>query len=426
MDNVLYSKSGNVCLKIDDDKLSAWITLSESGQMIDEQEILDLIEEAGICYGFENALAWMADNAAEKEFGKPFPVAICKPSQSEQKLNFHFDLEHTYHPEQNWTLKDAMTWTFVERGSVLADMSYNLFTEGGSIYNIYGELTANPTNAIDLSLYLGSNVKCENDSIIAEITGYPFVDKENKIYLIDDLTYTGDIANTTTPITLAASLTVNGSITGANLSILKNLSISGDIKRAEVYTEGNLELEGDIIECQTTGVVVLGDLKVKSILDSLVVCKGTLQFSNFITGSRVIAEQQLQGDISNGTVYGSQVLTSGSVDVASIGNSDETETEIEITISPYSKERMTHLTKALIKLKDSPAQNADRIDSLNKELQELENNLSNDLNYFLNHDNRQLRYIKVHRDIYPGVYIRILKRAFTIKSYQEAAEFTEE
>jgi len=426
MDNLIYSKSGNIALRIDDDKLSAWVTIKNSGELIDEQEILDLIADAGICYGFENALAWMADNGAEKEYEKPFPVAICKPSQSEQKLNLLFDSEHTFKPDCEWSFADIAGWTFVEQGATLADMSYNLFTEGGSIYNIYGELTANSTNSIDLSLYPGNNVKLENDTIIAEVTGYPYIDKDGKINVLDSLTYTGDIEDVTVPITLAASLTVDGSINGARLSILKNLTVTGCIRKSEIYAEGNLNIETDIIECQTSGVVCLHDLSVRNIFDSLVLCKGRVNFTNLISGSRVISEQKLEGELNNSTIYGSQILTSGSIDVASIGNADEAETEIEITISPFSKERMTQLTKALIKLKESPSYNADKIESLNAELQELETCLSNDLNTFLKTDNRASRYIKVHQDIYPGVYIRILKRAFTIKQHQESVEFTED
>ncbi len=426
MDNIIYSPSGAVSLHISEDKMSAWISVQKSGKIIDEQEILDLIEQNGICYGFEEALAWMADNGMEKDFNKPFPVAICKPSNSEQLLNILFDKVKTYNPDKEWTFDDVKDWTFIEQGAVLADTSYNLFTEGGSIYNVFGELTTDSANNLDLLPYIGDNVKIDADKIVADVTGYPYVDKNNKICVLDNLVLNEDINNLIIPVSLAASLTVNGSITGTRLSVLKNLTVTGDIRRAEIYAEGNLFVTGDIVQCQTSGVVVLEDIKVRRILDSLVICKGLLSFDNIISGSRVIAEKQVVGNIEMSVISGSQIQTSGSIEAATIGNTDSIETELEVTISPFTKERMTQLTKAIIKLKESPDLNAGNIVRVEKELHDMEVQLSDDLNIFLKDSNSATRYVKAFQDIYPGVYIRVLKNTYTIKKYQTNAEFYEE
>jgi uncharacterized protein (DUF342 family) len=305
-------------------------------------------------------------------------------------------------------------------------MSYNLFTDGGSIYNIFGELTTNPSNAINLSSNLGSNVRLDGDRIVAETTGYPYVDEENRICVVDNLTYADNINNLRVPITLAASLTVNGSILNAQINIMKNLNVQGSIKHAEIYSEGCLWVAGDIIECQASGIVVLQDLKVNNILDSLVICKGKLSFEELISGSRVIADGQLLGNFNISSIVGSHIQTSGSVDAASIGNSDGVETELEITISPFTKERLTGLTKTLIKLKESPETNAGKIEQVNDELHNLEIQLSDDLDIFLKTEQNTTRYIKAHVEIFKGVNLRILKRVSSIKQYQTDAVFVEE
>jgi len=426
MDSIIYSPSGAISLHISEDKMSAWISVQKSDRIVDEQEILDLIDHSGICYGLEDALAWMAENGIDKDFNKPFPVAICKPSSSEQILNFQFDKVRTYKSGQAWTFEELKDWTFVEQSAVLADMSYNLFTDGGSIYNIFGELTANPANSIDLSVHLGANVGLDNDKIVAVATGYPYLDKDNKICVMDSLEFDGDVCNIDFPITLAASLVVKGSIANAHINIMKNLTVTGDIKKAEIYAGGNLTVQGNISECQTSGVIVLQDLKVKSIFDSLVVCKGRLFFDNLISGSRIIAEQQIWGNFEISNILGSKIQTSGSIDVASLGNADGIETELEITISPFTKERMTGLTKTLIKLKSSPDANAEKIEQIQNELHNMEIQLSDELSVYLKTDNTASRYIKAHQEIYRGVYLRILKRSVTIKQYQTGAEFFEE
>ncbi|MBM4400155.1 MAG: hypothetical protein FJ041_07515, partial [Candidatus Cloacimonetes bacterium] len=61
MDNVIFSPSGNVSIQISEDRMSAWMTIHKSGKVLDENEILELIKTTGICYGQEDAFAWMAE-----------------------------------------------------------------------------------------------------------------------------------------------------------------------------------------------------------------------------------------------------------------------------------------------------------------------------------------------------------------------------
>jgi hypothetical protein len=428
MDNIMYSPSGLVSLQISNDKMSAWMVIKKADKLVGEQEILDLIDQAGICYGFEDALDWIAEQGIQKDYDKPFPVAMCKPSSGEQKLNLHFDPVNTYSPDQPWSFEDIKNWTFLSEGTVLADLSFNLFTAGGSVYNIFGELTSSSVSGHDLSGICGENVSylAEKNSLIAQVTGYPYQDKEGKIHIVDSLVYNGNLSNLSQPLSLASSLVINGSIINSSLIALKDIIVNGDIEASQVYTEGSLTVTGKITSCQPGGVTVLKDLVVQSIMTSIVIVKGTLKFAYGITGSRVVAEGGISGDYDHSSIIGSQIQTSVSIDIASAGNNDGIDTELEICISPFIKERMTQQTKALVRLKEFPDLNADRIEDINLELNQMEKQLAADLNVFLDTRNDTRRYIITHRDIYPGVYIRILKKSFTIKGYQEYSEFTED
>jgi len=428
MENTIFSPSGNISIRINEDKMSAWMYVHKSDNIIDEQEILDLIKESGITDGFDEAIEWMAENGYNKDYEKPFPVAICKPAAGNENIDVHFNSERAYNPAKNWNIKDFQNWALVEQGAILANVSFNALNASESVKNIFGELTTYQASSNQLARYLGQNVSLDADgrNIVSDITGYPYIDVENKINVVNHLIYNGDIKLSKIPVTLAASLTVEGSISKVNLFVMSDLHVKGNIYGSDIYAEGSLTVEGDIIDCQAAGVVASENLKVQNIKNSLVMCKGELLFENYITGSRVIAEKQIKGNPENSLIDGSQVMTSGSVDISTAGCVEGTESEIEITISPFIKERMNQLSRNLKELKEKQSANPDRIEQLSKNITKLEENLANEIDNFLSNKDTLQRYIRIHDELFTGVYIRILKKSYQIKQNQVSSEFMEE
>lgn len=428
MENIIYSPSGIISIRINEDKMSAWMYVHKSDKIIDEQEILDLIMESGITNGFEEAIEWMAKNGYNKDYDKPFPVAICTAVASVDNIEIHFSKKNTYNPEARWNIRDFQNWTLVEKGAILANVSFEKMNTSDAVQNIFGEQATSTGSPNLLAGFIGQNVSLDEDgqNVIADITGYPYIDKDNKINVVNHLIYKGDIKLSKMPVTLAAALTVEGSINKANLFVMSDLYVKGSIYNSDIYTEGNLTIEGDIVDCQAAGVVTAENLKAKNIKNSLVMCRGELQFDNYITSSRVIAEKKISGNPERSVIEGSQVMTSGSVEVSTAGNVEGAETEIEITISPFIKERMNQMNRNIMKLKQSASSNPEKIEQLHKKSAKLEESFASDLNNFFNTKDTPPRHVRVHDELFKGVYVRILKKAYQIKQNQVSAEFIEE
>jgi cytoskeletal protein CcmA (bactofilin family) len=427
MENIVFSPSGNVSLRINDDKMSAWMYLHKNGKIIDEREILNLIEESGIRYGFEDALEWMADNGYNKDFEKPFPVAICKTAVNKEQIRLLFNPEKSYNPEKEWNFKDIVNWTCVEPGRALADIPLTDLLNMDSSINIFGEPASAVADLLTLNSYLGNNVSLDSEGkkIISVTRGYPYVDSENRVCIAENVHYKGDIKFINIPMTLGAALTVEGSINKTKLSMTRDLHVKGNIISSEIYTEGNLTVDGDILECQASGIVVTQDIKVKSISDSLVLCMGNIIFGENITGSRIIAEKQLIGNPETSRITASQVMSYTMIDVANIGSEEGSETEVEITVSPFLKERLSQMTKVLDKLSVSPNLNADSIDKFGKKLKMVEEDFSRELNKFLNNKPPQPRFVKVRNQLFKKTYVRVFKNSHFIKQNQSNVEFNE-
>jgi len=427
MENIIYSPSGSISIRINEDKMSAWMYIHKTGKIIDELEILSLIQDAGIRNGFDEALEWMAENGYNKDYEKPFPVAICKASINKEQIKLHFDTEKAYNQDKEWNFKDIVSWSCVEPGKTLADIPLSDFMDTSNSLNIYGEPASDVANMLTLNSYIGTNVSLDIDGkrIISEIRGYPYLDTEGRICVADRITYVGDIKFISVPVTLGASLTVEGSINKTHLSMTRDLTIKGNIINSEINTEGNLVVEGDILECQGTGIVVTQDIRVKGISDSLVLCMGNIYFENVISGSRIVAEKQIAGDPDKSQIFASQVMSYKNVDVADIGSPEGTDTEIEITVSPFLKERLMQMTKVMDKLKMSPILNKDKIDTFSKKLKIVEEDLSREMTRYLNTKVEQPRFVKARNQLYKKSYIRVFKNSYTIKQNQANAEFTE-
>jgi uncharacterized protein (DUF342 family) len=425
MENIIYSPSGRVSIRINDDKMSAWMYIHKSIEMIDENEILEIIKDAGICNGFDEAQEWMSTNGYNKDFEKPFPIAICKTALNKEELTYKFDTVNTYNPQRDWNIREILKWTYIEKGTNLAELSLNLFNDGGSVYNIFGELTSDVASAFPLSDYLGNNVSLDTDNrkLIAEVSGYPYLDNENRINVTNHLDYKGDIVMTKLPNTIMTSLTIDGSISKSHISIGGNLLVKGNIVGSDVVSDGNVFVEGSIIDCQSNGVVVSQDLHVKSISSSLVLCKGQISFETTINNSRVVAEKMILGDPELSLIKGSQVLTGGTIDIADAGDEEGNEAELESTISPFTKERIRQINKLIAGLMENVEVNKDKIEALNYKKQNLEEELAVELEEYLNNPSTFPKCIKIRNGLFKGVYLRVMKDSWQIKTTQSNVEY---
>ncbi len=425
MENIIYSPSGNVSIRINEDKMSAWMYIHRSDKIINEREILNLIDDAGICNGFEDAIQWMSENGYNKDYDKPFPVAICKTATQNETVNYQFDTAKTYLPDKDWSFRDVQTWPYVEAGTPLANVAFNLFSEGASIYNVFGELATNLASSLSLAEYAGENVSLdtENKQLVAAEDGFPYLDGDGRVHIAHDLVYKGDIKLTKIPLNLPTSLVIEGSINKAHITVMKDLTIKGNVISAEIYCEGNLDITGEIIECQTTGVIAQGDMHCGSITDSLVLTRGQLAFDNIVKGSRVVAEKKISGNPETSRICSSQVFSAGSIDVADLGDEEYNETEAEITISPFLKERISQLKNSISKMEENFDINSDRIDQAYKKLRNLEHTLAEEMKAYFENENELPRYIRVRNLAFKGAYIRVLNKSFQIKQTSSDIEY---
>ncbi|MBW6514875.1 MAG: FapA family protein [Candidatus Syntrophosphaera sp.] len=426
MSKILTNPAGNIKLELRDDRLSAWLTILDKGILTDEQDILDLIEQAGIKYGFEEALKYMRKHGMEKEYDTPFPVAMCNRVQGESKLNYFFDLEQAKHFDGKVSLDELKELTCIEPGTVLADYSGNIFERQGSIYDIYGEMLQDENFDPDaIGQIRGENVKFDQmkRQFVAERSGFPSVDEAGRISVIDRVTLTGDFVNLTEGIRSPVSLQINGNVELVSITAAGDVFIDGNLRNSAVYCEGDLQVDGDVLACGQPGLEVWGNIRCSTLLSSKVLCRGRIEFERSFLQCETVADGGIFS--REGALSGGHIESGGDVTLGRLGDPVGITTEIEITISPFHKAVLMRLTREMIRLKQDLSGNAAAIMDLSERIKACEAELDRELNNYLKRPTEEKLRLLVHHAVFPPVRVRILKHEYEINKNQNHLEIVE-
>ncbi len=426
MNKIFTNKHGNILLELRQESSSAWLTIKRSGRLVNEKDILDLIDEAGIKSGFEEALQLIRERGIEKDFDKPFPIAVCEKEEgkSEATLNYRFDPDAITGDISELDLATLSNTIYVNEGDVIASYSDNLFERDGSIYDIFGELITPPNVDAETAQKLaGSHVRYESHDYIAARTGYPYLDETGRICILDKLKLNSDQVPSGQFLRSPVSLEVSGDLSHVNIACLKTMTIHGNIQDCSIYCEKDLIIAGDIISCKNPGIQVLGSLKLNAIDHSRVYVRSDLEFQGEIQHSIIAIDGNLIGAEDGSLINGGLIQAAGNIDIASAGSASGDETEIEIAISPFYRAMLMQVTKESVRLREEGNEKA--LDDIQKRISRFEAELDNQLNLFLKRPAGDKKSVTVRDEIYPKTLFRVLKHSYQIKSHQKGIYLVE-
>jgi len=415
MSKKIYNDKGNLLLEIADDQMSAQLTINSTMDFLDEKEIADLLWQAGIRNGITEAAAHVRKNGILKTFDSPFPVAMCQGGESKTfTFNSLFNTEELYNPNVPLTVSNTQKWVYVEKEEPIAEL---VIPEADESVDIFGNRLSGmkPKQEI-LRDFLGENVYFseQRGMILASKTGYPYIDETGRVHVIGHFILDQDIHSEYGDIAIAGNLKITGSVTGPiKIQVLGSVEIDGSVDAAYIQSGGSLSIKGSITNANENGVIALGDLSFESAKQSRIVSNGYIHFSGKVIDCRMVAEKGINGNANHSVLSGGEIQSGGSIDVAVIGSPDYVDTEVEVTISPFLKEKMITLTKEIIRRKSDPNTTEDELREVQTKMQTLEQELDSAINQAIISDASDEYYIKAHHILYKGSYLRILKKSYT-------------
>ena len=417
MNNTFTNKQGNLILEISEDKLSAWLIIKKTGRLINEQEILELIDAAGIKYGFDGALRYTRKHNLVREFDLKFPIAMCKATSIHQTINHYFDVEEAKDFSAKIDPLRISRLSCLEAGTVLADFNVNIFEREGSIYNVLGEMISFDPKQLEGDKSLaGENVvfDAERGRFTSTKAGYVSIDDDGRMHIIDELYVSGNLSGVH-DLRLPVNLSVDGNVEDSSLWIGGNLLVTGHINQSQVYCGGSLQVKQEIQDCRKPGIEVLGSVEGGLIKGSRLLCKGELS-CNGIDKSEIVGEKGVrvygEGGISNSNVQSISLIQAGFV-----GQQGEPNfTQLEITISPFHKTLLMQLTKDLVHAKQEGS--VQQAEEIALKIGKIEVELDKELERFLTDEDRAPAKIAISGEILPELKVRILKHSYEIQQAQ--------
>ena len=408
------SEFGNFLIEIAEDNFVAYLTIMPNKDFINEKELLDLIERTQISFGFEEAQEFVKEKGIVKTNDQPFPLAMgTKPKDPEIEFSTLFDINYCYktsHGNQFNVLKSLIK---VKKGEPLAHLFVTKQSKAGT--NIFGERVdpIKMENQI-IENYLGENVSYsqERGQIIAEKSGYPYMDDLSLIHVKSEFMLDKNLDLTFEDMDFFGSLTVNGDIMDkVKIKLEGDLTVHGDINDAEIEVKGNIIVIGDIVNCKTPGVFATGKISFTSAENSKIVSGDRVEFSKNMHFCRIVAEKGLYGHEENSSIVGGVYQSGEHIEVAVIGNTGGIGTEVEISISPFTKETMINITKQINQMNELELTYTPEYQNLEDEIGNLEHKLEDEINSMLKIMDNLPKHILAFKKIFPGTYIRVLKKS---------------
>lgn len=370
-------------LQISPDNNYAWLTIFNEIEIIDENELVEFLNMAGIRYGFENATEENVNRKKIKKRDAPFLIAKGSAFPPKPKFELFFDPENTDKIESNQVLARLVE----SEEKVLIGK------------NIFGEEITGGDYKFTPELYCGENCQINgNNEIISKIAGKPLINSDKIISVQAE--------------------TIFDSIIDKKLTFESDLIINGEINGSKLMINGNLTVYGDIVNC-SDGIYVNGDVKFFSGDHSTIISSGKINFDK-CKFCNLIADKRIIGN-DDSSIVGGFAISGEQIEVDVLGNEYKELTSLEIAIAPYLKEQIKLMSHQLqsINLEMKP----EEMEILREEKQEMEDKFLHKITQSLS--NPKPYSILIREKVFPRVFLRVMNKSQKIDKLLHSYRFPE-
>ncbi len=427
-----FTDAYNNLISISDDNMEAsmYLRRKPNGLNYTMQELQDLLFAAGVKHGIkEDVLQDIIDNGI---YDRMVTVAVGKPAVDGADGSFEL-LFRTKLPTMPKLLEDGsvdyLNIDLFER--VMKDQliaKYHKSTGGAMGYTVKGGIVM-PKKGKEKPALRGKGFHISEDltEYYADIDGK--IDFYNGQIRISNLfTVSGDLDHKVGNIEFDGDVEVTGAVrSGMRIVSGGSVTIGGIVESASISAKGDVIIRGGVVGNSECTVETTGNFFAKFVENSNIHAEGTVS-CNYLLNSNVVGLKgvELSGRLS--VILGGTTESLSFVKASIIGNDSEVLTRIKVGIDDAHTRKLDMLKKDMARLNTEidvfqknlriPGDNHDKIVtamcmkvnerlSCSKQIEELEELL----------EQAQNAYVKVERDVYPRVSIRInsAKTLMTVK-----------
>lgn len=438
--------TGSIQITISDDKLSCWITINKTadGSAPDISAVQFLLGEKKIDKKaiLNDVLEKIYDQSL---FGQEFLVAEGTPPVEGKKgrIKYYFETnpDTTIKKDEkgNVDFKESSMIQQVKSGDLLAELIPPVKGEDG--LGVTGEIVEAEVFE-PVKMPIGKNTavdKKDENKVIAFVDGMVSL-KKDKVNVDPVMVIDGDIDYASGNIDFDGAVIVKGGMkAGFKIKSESDVTVKEVVEDAIIETDGNVMLKSGFIGRGEGKIKAGGNVTLPFSENQYIYAGGDVRISDALLNSNVEADGEV---IVSGTkgVLGGSTSSSKLIEVQSAGSQAFTKTRLKIILnretrdkmeqnktdvenhkantikigSLYSKlEKLKHIKKEL-----SPAENMQfsKLGALKKKLEEENETLENTKKELTEaYSLFENAYIKIKREIHPGVSIEIGSSKYTVK-----------
>ncbi len=357
-----FYSSQNLTLKVDKDGSICYLKINSDNtyNAISEKELLELLDKAGIVYGFENA------KHKRKLTSGFIEIAIADPPDNFFEPKFLFDIPLV----KTIDLDSINKLPFIKKDTIVGSM-IPAQTEHTAL-NIFGKPHIKYART---KLLADDNFIIKNDEIIAVNSGYIYKNHNGKLCLLTEFEEENDIFK-------------------KKISLKIRLILKKDILVSEISSSEDIRILGIVRDCPK--IYSEKDIYLNSAIDSKIIAWGDIVFTGKITDCKMIANNDIIG-IENSRIDSGSFVSGKSIDIYDAYK--KSDTSLEVALAPVEKE-------LLISKKEK---NATGFSTYKKLLNNIEKK-------FYNFDSSSdENYIKINNILKSNIYLRIYNRSLQNK-----------
>jgi len=331
-------------LNIIDDKLSAYISLTESkSHFPSAEEMINYLKKRGVVFGI------LKDRieAICRDKEPVIAVLVARGTTPRGRLDWKINLDSINRPvisaQNRADFKNLAPLPYVSKGMPLVTLKDKEYVQEGK--NILGEHIPPPAENNELPLFNSEAIERKADTLYSKTTGYLFWD-DNTLSVSKVFHVNGDVDYGTGNLKVNGAVVIEGDVrSGFRVEAAGPITIKGTVDAATIYSQnGDIIIGQGIMGQGRARVMCGGSLICGFAQDAQIAVKKNITFESYAINCTVSAGGFVKLSGNNSVIRGGSITANNGIEASNIGSERGVETELILRNTPED-ERQAQLLK---------------------------------------------------------------------------------
>lgn len=371
-----------ITVRIANGEMEAYVELSRpgEGEHYTVEEVLEALSRKNVKFGIASDV--IADITEKDLFEREFCVAKGLPQQdgTDGRYDFQFDYELNQKPKMNEDgsvdYRSLHVVELVREGQEIA--VYHKPTPGENGMSVTGKTQVARRGKMLMPLTGKGFSRSEDGEIYTSMMNGKIEKNGSKILISPVYEIKGDVDMHTGNIEFHGDVVVHGNVVaGMKIQATGSVTVDGVVEAAEIRAAKDILIRAGVIGGEKAFIQTKGNLIAQFMEFATVEVEGCIQ-ADAILSCDVTCHDRIEMKGRRASIVGGSVFAVGGIEVMSLGNANETRTDIYVGVKREVMQRMLELQSLLFDAREMLERINHGLDVFQKEAEQSHTNMSQD------------------------------------------------